>query len=174
MKLAFPVLILVFLVQQASAQIRRDVKLYAYARAVSGGVPPRISGAKQASYLIPGVVKEKYTYLIYLEGGGSKTICPLEMYIKGERTGVKTTAIKDTPVQLKAEGSPYSKPVLLVPKTRKQVYQLDPTAPSGDIKSTPAKRKAASNDVVVVYTYSGRIYYAVQKKFNYLEPVVLQ
>jgi hypothetical protein len=37
-----------------------------------------------------------------------------------------------------------------------------------------ARAKAATNELVVVYKYAGKFYYAALKKIKVLDPVVLQ
>ena len=173
MKLKTLVFSLCLLIQHAFGQTRSDVKVYAYARAIVGGAFPKISGPKETNHLSLVHRKEKYTYSIFIEGPLKTRIYPVEMYVKGERTGVKTAEV-ETPVQLKTESGPYSRPIILVPKTKNRVYRLDLSTPMAEKRLAVAKKKAAANEIVIVYKYAGRLYYAVKKKFNFLEPVVLQ
>lgn len=157
-----------------NAQTRSDVKLYAYARPVTGGVPPRISSQENnlQFYTAP---KAKYTYLIYLEGPVRTRIYPVEMWLLGERKGVSVSFVKKTPVEMETGEIPnYSKTITLVPKTSHRVYRLDlgPSLPGKEMAA--ARAKAADNEVVVIYKYAGKFYYAVQKKIKVLPPVVLQ
>ncbi|HEU4633706.1 MAG TPA: hypothetical protein VFS22_06965 [Flavisolibacter sp.] len=156
------------------AQTRSEVKLYAYARPVTGGVAPKIS-TQENNLQVYTSPKAKYTYLIYLEGPAETRIYPVEMWLLSERKGVKVSFVNKTPVVIETGDIPkYSKTITLVPRTSNRVYQLDlsPTLPGK--KMAAAKAKASANDVVVVYKYAGKFYYAVQKKIKVLDPVVLQ
>jgi hypothetical protein len=156
------------------AQTRSDVKLYAYARPVAGGVPPKIS-TQENNLQTYSSAKAKYNYLIYLEGPANTRIYPVEMWLHGEKKGVRTTLVTTTPVEIKTGDIPnYSKTITLVPKTSNRVYQLDLGIPVPGKEMAAARAKASTNELVVVYKYAGKFYYAVQKKIKLLEPVVLQ
>ena len=156
------------------AQTRKDVKLYAYARPVTGGVPPKIS-TQENNLQVYSSPKAKYNYLIYLEGPAKTRIYPVEMWLFGERKGLRVSFVKKTPVEIKTGDIPqYAKTITLVPKTSNRVYQLDLSPALPEKEMAAAKEKAAANDVVVVYKFAGRFYYAVQHKIKMLEPVVLQ
>lgn len=164
-----------FLVFKSNAQTRSDVKLYGYVRPVTGGAPPRIMN-KESNFLSYSSTKEKFSYMIYLEGPSKLRIYPVEMYIKGQRTGVKAATVVQTPVEIKTGGNvaEYSKTVTLVPKTSKKVYHIDASSEMPSKGLNIAKVKAETNELVVVYKYGGKFYYAVQKKLIVLEPIVLQ
>jgi hypothetical protein len=169
--LSFGFCILIF--TALKSQTRSDVTLYAYARPVTGGAPPRISTKENNLQALPG--REKYVYLIYLAGPAKTRIYPAEMYIHGERTGVKVSVVTQTPVEIKTGDIPeYSRTITLVPRTSKKVYRLD-LAPAGPEKEKDfTETKAQSNELVVVYKYAGKFYYAAQKKITLLDPIVLQ
>jgi hypothetical protein len=163
-----------FFIFGVKAQTRKDVKLYAYARPVTGGAAPKIS-SQENNLQVYTSPKAKYNYLIYLEGPAKTRIYPAEIWLFGERKGVRVSFVKKTPVQIKTGDIPeYSKTITLVPKTSNRVYQLDLSPALPEKEMTAAKNKAATNDVVVVYKYAGKFYYAVQNKMKMLEPVVLQ
>jgi hypothetical protein len=163
-----------FFIFSLKAQTRTDVKLYAYARPVTGGVPPKIS-SQENNLQVQTSPKAKYNYLIYLEGPTKTRIYPVEMWLFGERKGVRFSIVNKTPVEIKTGDIPeYSKTITLVPKTSKRVYQLDLATPMPEKQMAAAKAKAITNEVVVVYKYAGKFYYAFLKKIKVLEPVVLQ
>ena len=156
------------------AQTRPDVKLYAYARPVAGGVPPKIS-TQENNLQAYSSAKAKYNYLIYLEGPATTRIYPVEMWLHGEKKGVRTTIVTTTPVEIKTgDLPPYSKTITLVPKTTNSVYQLNLGTPVPGKEMAAARAKARTHEVVVVYKYAGKFYYAAEKKIKVLEPVVLQ
>ena len=156
-----------------NAQTRTDVQLYAYVRSVSGGMAPRISTHENNLQTVE-TRHAKFTYLIYLEGPDKTRIYPVEMYIRGERTGVRFT-VKKSPVEIQTGDTPApSKTITLVPKTLNRVYQLDPAPLTMGTKINFKQTQVLSNELVVVYKYAGKFYYAVQEKFTVLEPVVLQ
>jgi hypothetical protein len=163
-----------FLMMAANAQTRTDVTLYAYARPVTGGVPPKISN-QENNLQAYSPAKAKYNYLIYLEGPAKTRIYPVEMWIGGEKKGVRATIVNNTPIEIKTGDIPeYSKTITLVPKTLNRVYQLDLSTPIPGKEMAEARTKAATNEIVVVYKYAGKFYYAALKKIKLLDPVVLQ
>ncbi|HJW18009.1 MAG TPA: hypothetical protein VJ499_12845 [Flavisolibacter sp.] len=156
------------------AQSRSDVKLYAYARAVTGGVMPKISTQENGSQTMIKP-KTKYSYLFYLEGPKKLRIYPVELWVKGERLGVKSTAVNSTPVEISIGELPqYAKTTTLVPKTNNKVIKLDPAIAVNGKNFPKAKAKAETNEVVLVYKYGGKFYYAVQDKIKLIDPIVLQ
>jgi hypothetical protein len=156
------------------AQSRSDVKLYAYARPVTGGVMPKISTQENGSQTMIKP-KTKYSYLFYLEGPKKLRIYPVELWIKGERYGIKTTAVNTTPVEITSGELPqYTKTITLVPKTKNRVIKLDPAVAVNGKNFPKAKAKAETNEIVLVYKYGGKFYYAVQDKIKLIEPIVLQ
>ena len=159
---------------QLFAQSRSDVKLYAYARPVTGGIMPKISTQENGTQTMVKP-KTKYSYLFYLEGPKKLKVYPVEIWIKGERHGVNPSAINATPVEISTGELPqYTKTTTLVPKTNNRVIKLDPAVAVNGKDFPKAKAKAASNEVVLVYKYGGKFYYAVQEKIKLIEPIVLQ
>ena len=119
--------------------------------------------------------KTKFSYLFYLEGPKKLRIYPVEIWIKGERHGVNTTAVNTTPVEISTGELPqYSKTITLVPKTNNKVIKLDPAVAVNGKDFPKARAKAETNEVVLVYKYGGKFYYAVQNKIKLVEPIVLQ
>ena len=156
------------------AQSKQDVKLYAYARPVTGGVMPRISTQENGSQTMIKP-KTKYSYLFYLEGPKKLRIYPVELWIKGDRHGIKATDVNTTSVEISTGELPqYTKTITLVPETSNRVYQLDLGMAITGKEMAAARTKASSNELVVVYKYAGKFYYAAEKKIKVLEPVVLQ
>jgi hypothetical protein len=156
------------------AQSRSDVKLYAYARPVTGGVMPKISTQENGSQTMIKP-KTKYSYLFYLEGPKKLRIYPVELWLKGERHGIKTTDVNSTPVEFSTGELPqYTKTITLVPQTKNKVIKLDPAVAVNGKNFPKAKAKAEINEVVLVYKYGGKFYYAVQDKIKLIDPIVLQ
>jgi hypothetical protein len=156
------------------AQSRTDVKLYAYARPVTGGIMPKISTQENGSQTMVKP-KTKFNYLFYLEGPKKLRIYPVELWLKGERHGVKSTDVNTTPVEISTGELPqYTKTITLVPKTNNKVIKLDLAVAVNGKDFLKAKAKAEANDVVLVYKYAGKFYYAVQNKIRILDPIVLQ
>lgn len=156
------------------AQSRSDVKLYAYARPVTGGVMPKVSIQENGSQTMI-TPKTKYSYLFYLEGPKKLRIYPVELWIKGERHGIKTSPVNNTPVEISTGELPqYSKTITLVPKTNNKVIKMDPAVAVNGKDFPKAKAKAETNEIVLVYKYAGKFYYAVQDKIKTLDPIVLQ
>lgn len=155
-------------------QTAKTVSLYAYKQPVVSGAPPKVTysegGQENAA---PRV--SKFNYFIYIAGPSNLRIYPVEIWLGGKKYGVKSSAVKQTPIQQTNVNIPeYSKPVVLVPKTSKTVLQLTTTTASSQKGLTVAKTLAKSNEVVVVYKMGGKFYYVLAKKMTRLDPMAMQ
>ncbi len=98
------------------------------------------------------------------------------MWLKGKRYSAKPEAVNKTPVQM---GDPALRDshniITLVPKTTKKVMMLVPGNAVIQSKSLAiAKSKARTNELVIVYKMSGKLYYALLKELNVLERASMQ
>lgn len=155
-------------------QTRKEVRLYGYARPVTGGLPPRISGREGHAH--PSLdTHPRYNYLIYLESALKKPLTPVEIWIGGKRTGASFSLVAKTPIEItNGQLPPYARKTTLVPRTAHRVYQVNLAAAGPDQGFSVARSKAKEYELVVVYRYAGKLYYAGQRRIRVLEPVVLQ
>ena len=99
----------------------------------------------------------------------------MELWIKGDRHGIKATDVNTTSVEISTGELPqYTKTITLVPQTKNKVIKLDPAVAVNGKNFPKAKAKAEINEVVLVYKYGGKFYYAVQDKIKLIDPIVLQ
>ena len=165
---------LLFCSLAVQGQTVKGVNLYGYKQPVISGAPPKIS-YNEGGQENPAPRAAKYNYLIYISGPNNIRIYPTEIWLMGKQYGVKDADIKKTPIVHTNVNIPeYSKPVVLVPKTSKTVFQLSPTATLPKKGLAAAKTTAQKNELVVVYKMGGRFYYAAIKKLSLLEPMAMQ
>jgi hypothetical protein len=157
------------------AQTRKDVKIYGYIQPVSRGVAPETNTAEAGKLKSKGV-KPGINYFIYITGPASTRIYPIEMWLRGEQYSALPETVNKTPVQLADPALPGGPNIItLVPKTTKKVMMLVPGIAVIQSKSLAiAKSKAKTNELVIVYKMSGKLYYAVLEKLAVLEAAIMQ
>ena len=165
----------IFIFSALKAQTRNDVKIYGYIQPVSRGAAPDIN-IDEAGNVAPKSYKQGSNYFIYISGPASTRLYPIEMWLKGKQYSAKPEAVNKTPVQM---GDPALRDshniITLVPKTTKKVMMLVPGNTVIQSKSLAiAKSKARTNELVVVYKMSGKLYYALLKELNVLERASMQ
>ena len=89
------------------------------------------------------------------------------MWIHGERFNVTTEPVKKTPIILPNKTG---KSATLVAKTSNKVQQVVAVPFTKGKEFSLAKKKAASNELVVVYKQNGKYYSALLKKIKVLDP----
>ena len=160
-----------FLSIAVSGQTQKGITLYGYVQSGTKGIAGKESDKK-------GVKKSPskiYTYHMYLASNSRNRIYPAEIWIKGERLGVKYETVSQTPVTIsKDDALPNSGQIVLVPKTTALVLHLTGSRDMPEKKFNRAKDIAANNELVVVYKSGGNYHYAALKKFSELGGGVLQ
>ena len=151
------------------------VKLYGYAQTVSAGMVQRGAIDETTGQETAAKPRKNQNYFIYLAGPKGVRIYPTEIWISGKQYAANSTTITETPVEISNNNVPgRPKKTILVPKTTGTLLSLTPAPPAGIKETASAKTKAKTNDLVVVYKMKGKMYTAVLKKLNRLEPVALQ
>ncbi len=175
MKQTLLLLSLIFFFTTLKAQTRTDVKIYGYIQPVSRGVAPD-TDIDEAGNLKTKGLKAGSNYFIYITGPASSRIYPIEMWIKGKQYSAKPEAVNKTPVQMADPALPNGPNfITLVPKTSKKVIRLISGSAVTPGKSLAiAKSKAKTNELVIVYKMSGKLYYAVLEKLAVLEAAIMQ
>jgi len=140
------------------------VKLYGYVREVTPGTVPRGTGENGENI---SRAKPQPTYLVYLSAPSKHPVSAIEMWIKGERFSLRTEPMTQTPVVVPTNTR---KTITLVAKTSNKVQQLIAVPFTEGKEFSLAKKKAAANELVVVYRQNGKYYSATLKKVTQLEP----
>ena len=156
------------------AQSYPGVKVYGFKQAVSGGMRPPHT-ITENNKTIEATVKPKNNYWFYLTYPVKVNAIPTEIYINGKKFGVRTEAVKHTPVLYTDNKIPDEpKTTVMVPQTNNKVLFVIPGAPQSFTPSASLKSKVASNEVVIGYTIKGKKYYGVLKNMTRLEPALMQ
>ena len=171
--LAFTIL---FMAAISQAQSRPSVKLYGYTQNVIPGT--RVKGDVDESGKL--VKKEPDSghmgnYRLYLTGPQSPRLYPIALWIKGERYGVKSETVANTPISVTNYNIPsHPKTTTIVPKTTQKVLLLTPLSSTDAKPLAGAAALAQNNELVVAYKWRGKIYYAALGKLTELEPQAMQ
>jgi len=140
------------------------VKVYGYVREVSPGIVPH--GNRENGKAIEQV-KATPNYLVYLSSPSKIPTVVEEMWINGQRFSTQTEGVAKTPVILPNNTG---KSTTLVGKTSNKVQQVVPMPSTEGKEFSLARKKAAVNELVVVYRQNGKYYSATLKKITKLEP----
>jgi hypothetical protein len=135
------------------------VKIYGYVRDILPGNIPN----SQTGRVRPNTA----TYMIYVSAPSKYVITPVEVWIDGEKFSAKSQSYVKTPVLVPKDNT--GNQISLVAKTSNKVQQIATAAPAEGTISANAEKKAASNELVVVYRLKGKLYTATLKKLTRLE-----
>jgi hypothetical protein len=167
------VLLILFFGITLFAEAQSTVKLYGYTQRSTPGIAGR--ERDENGQIKKPANNNLYSYFIYLTGPSKSRMYPAELWIRGERLGVKAETVLQTPVEITKDNvTTTSEKVTLVPKTTAKVLQLTGTRETPGKKFIKAKNLATTNELVVVYKLNGKFYYATLKKFTSLNSVALQ
>lgn len=115
--------------------------------------------------------KRMYNYFIYLASGSS--VSPVEIWIDGEAYRVIVSKVDKTPVEY-AHPNGSDAPRILVPKTKRRVLQLAPSAERITNPSSKGKEKSKSSELVLIYRSGARTYFKTLTKFTELDRLAMQ
>ncbi|MGZ8538109.1 MAG: hypothetical protein ACXWV9_07575 [Flavisolibacter sp.] len=163
---------LIFLFTAISSFSQTGVKVYGYEREAMPGIVQNDSEEKVEGSNVERTKTEKtfeksISYLVYISSSSKSAITPVEMWIRGERFNVMTEPVTKTPIILPNKTG---KSTTLVAKTSNKVQQVVAVPFTKGKEFSLAKKKAAWNELVVVYKQNGKYYSALLKKIKVLEP----
>ena len=163
---------LIFLFVAISSFSQTGVRVYGYAREVMPGIvqkesEAKVEGSNVESTKIEKTVDNSVSYIVYITSSSKSAIIPVEMWIHGQRFNVMTQPVGKTPIILPNKTG---KSTTLVAKTSNKVQQVIAVPFTKGKEFSLAKKKAASNEIVVVYKQNGKYYSALLKKITILEP----
>jgi len=149
----------------SNAQTKEASKIYGYKQPVLPGTIRTDDNGK------PMPRKQQFNYFFYIVS--SSKINPLEIWINGEADSVTAINIS-SPVQYKNPTSLENKSKTLVPKTSKKVLQLNASGKKVEKPTQKGKLLSTKNELVIIYSCNGKLYYKAISKLNELEPVAMQ
>lgn len=114
--------------------------------------------------------KTRFNYFIYL--ASSSKVTPIELWINGEPFSVMTKPVA-SPVIYHHPNSG-DRPEILVPETRRSVWQLTPSAKAIETLTKGGKHLSSKNELVIIYRSGGKLYYKAIPKLSELERVAMQ
>lgn len=139
----------------ATAQTAPVRKVYAYSQQILPGKKPS------------GIVSKKESFRLFITSSSAVTVTGV--WIKSSYYRFETISITKTPVLL---GTINTEKKVLVPSTKLRVTEIsikkmyEPSPRPG----TPLSTLLASNEVVIVYKWKGKEYFATAAKMEELEP----
>ena len=156
----------------AQAQVLGTAQLFAYRQSVLPGVQPG-GVLTESGERIENEPSSNGQYIIYITSPGR--LYPVALWIKGERFGVKTEAVRKNPV-MPGESEERNNPQknVFVPKTTQNVWALTPLPLTDNKKFAQAETAARSADVVVVYKMNGKFYYKAVMRFQNMPAAVAE
>lgn len=155
------------------ANAQKSIRLYGYEQAVTKGMAGR--ERDENGKIITKAPAQLYNYFMYITSTNKNRIYPAELWIKGQKLGVKAEAVNTTPVtMLQDDGTTNAAKIVLVPKTTAKVFHLTGTTTPSPKEFGKAKKLAEANELVVVYKLNGKFQYATLKKFAALSSAALQ
>jgi hypothetical protein len=112
----------------------------------------------------------KKNYFVYLSFKQKYSVKPVEIFIKGQSYELGAFSARTAPVEYVDNMVPNNpEKTILVPSTDDKVLEVSVAAPSGKKKKTSNLQKlTAKNDVVVVYMWNNKKYYATLKQIKKL------
>jgi hypothetical protein len=158
------ILLIIFFTVAFASFGQTGVRVFGYMREVMPGIVPR--GTRENGEAIEQA-KSTPTYLVYLSSPSKYPAVVVEMWINGQRFSTQTEGVAKTPVILPNNTG---KSTTLVGKTSNKVQQVVPMPSTEGKEFSLARKKAAVNELVVVYRQNGKYYSATLKKITKLEP----
>ena len=147
-------------------------KVYAYKQA---SIPGAIIGSGENDIEEKNAAKSReqkqnYNYWFYLSIPKKEKVTITGLWIDGKQYEIKSEAITDLPVKkIVYTGLEKNDTTIMVPVTINKVLLVHPAA----IKAAGTKLKlAATNELVIRYTWKGKIHYTTIKKIKELDPDV--
>jgi len=147
-----------------------SVKLFAFEQDNVPGTKPVVKDENGNTVRKVAAMKN---YFIYLSFNKSYNISPTQVFVKGKPLIIRTVSSQSTPIEHVNSNIP-NKPAktVLVPATTNKVLQLHVNELEElSTKTNDIKKLTDKNDVVVVYSWKSKKYYAAMSKIKKLEPV---
>ncbi|HET9745452.1 MAG TPA: hypothetical protein VFP97_07065 [Chitinophagaceae bacterium] len=167
--------LLIFLVCQFTLCMISDAqvkKVYAYKQASIPGniIGPRENENEKRNAIKQREQKQSFNYWFYLSIPKKDKVNITGLWIDGKQHEIKSETITDLPVKkIVYTGLEKNDTTIMVPVTSNKVILVHPAG----IKSAGIKlKRATTNELVIRYTWKGKIYYATTRKIKELTPDV--
>jgi hypothetical protein len=115
--------------------------------------------------------KPQYNYFIYL--ASTSKVTPVEIWFNGEAYAPIVNKVS-SPVEYTNPGSGDDTSKVLVPKTSRNVLQLNPSLNKIQKPSPKGKTLSAKNELVIIYKGNGKQYYKTVSKLAELGHLAMQ
>jgi hypothetical protein len=145
-------------------------KVYAYSQAVLPGTKPPVS-ISEGGIEIKHAAEQKMNYYLYVELKKNSSVKIISMWLNGKSYSFNTEPVNNTPVELKSD-DPSANVITLVPATVNTVVLLSPGKENIPAKKPAAwlKKPVSASELVLVYQWKGKLWYAAVSKITALKP----
>ncbi len=116
--------------------------------------------------------KKQFNYFIYL--ASSVKVDIQEIWINGEVYSAEARKVASTPVEYIDPTSGDHTPVVLVPRTTKNVLQLNSSGKKIDKFNNKGQLLSRKNELVIIYSANGKLYYKALLRLESLKRVAMQ
>ncbi len=160
----------IILLSPAFGQLK---KVYAYKQASLPGIQPRVTTEEGGGNKQRAERKETFNYWFYISFSKKEKITVTGLWISGKRFTVKSEPITELPVKkINYTAASANDTITMVPFTRNAVMLTYPSGMAND--TTPVSKYLLNlvnhNELVIVYFWKGKKYYAVKKMISTLAP----
>lgn len=140
-------------------------KIYAYKQKVMPGIARVDQNGREVQR------KPQYNYSIYLVS--TTKVTAVEIWIDGQAYTPIVNTVSSTPVEYNHPQTNQG-PIILVPKTTRNVLQLSTSLNKVQKPTTKGKMLSSKNDLVIIYKGAGKLYYKTVSKISELEALHMQ
>jgi hypothetical protein len=143
------------------------IKLYGYSQEIYYGIVPQRDIPSEDGEVTPKRANSTINFYLYVAVNASTKITPLKIFIKDQWYEASNSKQVKTPVTIEM---PSRK--TLVAGTKMKVLQFQ-KADSVTVSkpSSSLKKMMKGSEMILCYSWKGRVYYAALKKITILEPV---
>ncbi len=148
-------------------------KLYGFQQKISGGQQKAVvlDEYGQATKERPA---QKTATRIYFETALTTRIYPVQMWVNGEAYHARLEPVRQRPVTSPNAAETGGAAQVLIAESSKALYLVTPAPLVAHKAAARAEALAGNNSVVLLYKQSGKMRYAVLKKFTALQPAAMQ
>jgi len=164
-------LFLLFLIGSRVVEAQPEVSIYAYSQVFTPGmIRQRDVPAENGSVPVKAALSV-IQYYIYVAVSPSASLQLKEIWIKGQRYKIKRVTVVQTPVKIETPSVR-----VLVPASRQKVIKAEPGDSLPVIKRPfPAlKKMMKQSELIVSYSWDGKVYFTPVRKITVLETVHAQ
>lgn len=143
------------------------IKLYGYSQETFYGMVPQRDIPSENGETRPKKPNSTINYYLYVAVNASTKITPLKIFIKDQWYEARNSKQVKTPVFIEM---PFKKTLVAATKMKVLQFQKADSATVSKPSST-LKKMMKQSELILSYSWKGRIYYTTLKKITILEPV---